>query len=289
MDTSGTRVTVGATGTVFTSDTVIYANWYAETYTITYNLDNGTMAVANPSSYTVETPTFTLNKPTRTGYIFAGWSWTEDYSTKMDTTVTIAKGSTGNKNYTANWEAGGGDFVGDYDYSLSCGARGACGKALMPDGKVWMTENLNYNVDSSWCYDKDPANCAKYGRLYTWDAAKTACPTGWRLPTRQEWQTLVDSAGGNSNAGSKLKSSSGWNNNGGFSSTDEYGFSALPGGYRRYSGTNFSGGDYGFWWTATELDALDAYYRDMCYGYDDVVENFKDKGNGFSVRCVEGD
>ncbi|MBP5582353.1 MAG: InlB B-repeat-containing protein, partial [Bacteroidales bacterium] len=77
-----------------------YAKWTPITYTITYNLAGG--AQANPkTSYTVETSTFTLVNPTRTGYTFAGW--TGSNGTTAQTSVSIAKGSTGDKTYTANW------------------------------------------------------------------------------------------------------------------------------------------------------------------------------------------
>ena len=98
----GTMVTAGAEGTVFKADTVIYARWTLTNYTITYNLDSGTVATpANPTSYTIATATFKLKNPTRTGYTFTGW--TGSNGTTKDTSVSIAKGSTGDKAYTANW------------------------------------------------------------------------------------------------------------------------------------------------------------------------------------------
>jgi len=79
----------------------LYAQWTPITYTITYNLDGGSVATANPATYTVETATITLNNPTREGYTFAGWTGTGlDAATE---TVTIAKGSGGNRSYTATW------------------------------------------------------------------------------------------------------------------------------------------------------------------------------------------
>jgi len=149
----------------------------------------------------------------------------------------------------------------------------------------WMKKNLDVETDEgSWCYDGDPANCDKYGRLYTWEAAKAACQlVGMRLPTRAEWNDLVDAIGAAS-AGKKLKSRSGWDNNG--NGTDEYGFSALPGGYRRSDG-GFSGAGGGGWWTATEYDGRNAYYRFMIYDYDGVGEEIDYKVFGYSVRCVK--
>ncbi|MFC1660514.1 FISUMP domain-containing protein [Gemmatimonadota bacterium] len=62
-------------------------------------------------------------------------------------------------------------------------------------GQVWMTENLDIKVDGSRCYGDDENNCKKYGRLYTWDAAVSACPPGWRMPSFDDWQAVFDSVG----------------------------------------------------------------------------------------------
>ena len=78
------------------------AHWTPITYNISYDLDGGSVATPNPDTYTIETPEFTLNTPTREGYTFAGWTGTGlDAATQ---TVTIAQGSTGHRSYTANWE-----------------------------------------------------------------------------------------------------------------------------------------------------------------------------------------
>jgi uncharacterized protein (TIGR02145 family) len=163
-------------------------------------------------------------------------------------------------------------------------------------GKKWMAENMNFETPSdSWCYYNNAANCTNYGRLYTWNTAMTVCPSGWHLPTREEWGDLAIAAGGTGTygatgtAGKALKSTTGWNYNGnGIDSygTDSYGFKALPGG-DRYSGGSFNGvGDYGRWWTATENNASGAYGRGMNYNYGSVVENTYGKEYGLSVRCV---
>ena len=78
----------------------IYPQWTPNNYTISYNLDGGTVS-GNPTSYNVETPTITLKNPTKPGFTFKGW--TGSNGTSVQTSVTIAKGSTGNKSYTANW------------------------------------------------------------------------------------------------------------------------------------------------------------------------------------------
>jgi len=85
-----------------TGDKSYNANWSVINYSITYDLDGGTVSTANKTSYTVETESFTLKNPTKSGYKFLGW--TGSNGTTKQTSVSIAKGSTGNKSYTANWE-----------------------------------------------------------------------------------------------------------------------------------------------------------------------------------------
>jgi uncharacterized protein (TIGR02145 family) len=176
-------------------------------------------------------------------------------------------------------------------------------KTVVIGGKTWMAENINIKAGNSWCYDNKESNCNKYGRLYTWNAAKTACPSGWHLPTVQEWDNLSQAAGGVrksekidglwdvfhwDGAGKHLKASSGWSDYQGASGngTDDFGFSALPGGYRYTDGDFDDAGYSGDWWTATEYDASDAYRRIMNYSNDYVTEDNNNKEYGFSVRCV---
>ncbi len=79
----------------------LYAVWKQGTYTITYNYNGGTVATANPADYNVESNDITLSEPTKSGYTFIGW--TGSNGTTPATPLTIAKGSTGNRTYTANW------------------------------------------------------------------------------------------------------------------------------------------------------------------------------------------
>jgi uncharacterized protein (TIGR02145 family) len=179
--------------------------------------------------------------------------------------------------------SGGGDGVG----SNTCGKDGTAGscKTVSIGGQTWMAENLNLQTADSWCYENSAANCAKYGRLYTWNAAKKACQlVGMRLPSREEWDALIDVAGGNETAGRKLKSTSGWNDNG--NGTNETGFSALPDGYRRFTGWFDLVGEFGLWWTDEEFIGS-AYYRSMTYGDDRVDETNRDKADGLSARCLQ--
>jgi uncharacterized protein (TIGR02145 family) len=160
-------------------------------------------------------------------------------------------------------------------------------KTVKIGNQTWMAENLAYNAPGSKCYNNDPANGQKYGRLYNWETAMKACPKGWHIPSDAEWTTLTDFVGGKEIAGTKLKSTSGWNSNG--NGTDEYGFSALPGG-NGYSTSSFSSvGDRGIWWSATESNAAYAYSQYMRYSDADVGSYGYgyDKTYFFSVRCVK--
>jgi len=163
--------------------------------------------------------------------------------------------------------------------------------------QTWMAENLSYDASGSICYDKKPANCQKYGRLYDWETAKgyfKVCPSGWHLPSDGEWQTLVDFAGGNT-AGKKLKAKSGWYKNG--NGTDSFGFSALPGGIGDIANRFNDVGTTGNWWTATEDNASSTYSWSMGYYAADVNRhsyytadvgryNFL-KFSFFSIRCIQ--
>ena len=106
--TSGAQVVAGGNAAAFSpvynsnaTTKTMYAIWNAINYPITYDLDGGTVSPANPTSYTIETETFTLTNPTRDGYTFVGW--TGSNGTTPELSVTIASGSTGSKSYTANW------------------------------------------------------------------------------------------------------------------------------------------------------------------------------------------
>lgn len=145
--------------------------------------------------------------------------------------------------------------------------------------QVWMAENFAYKPHSGnyWAY----RNVAEYGYLYDWQTARNVCPTGWHLPSDAEWTQLTDFVG--SNPGTKLKAKSGWSNNS--NGTDDYGFSALPGGFRS-SGLFGSVGSYGYWWSSTERDATNAWRRYMGYDLGYVDRSTINKSYGYSVRCV---
>jgi uncharacterized protein (TIGR02145 family) len=119
--------------------------------------------------------------------------------------------------------------------------------------------------------------------LYNWNTARNACTKGWHLPSDAEWTALNNFVG--SSAGKKLKATSGWNSNG--NGTDEFGFSALPGGNGGPGGNFLNVGDDGRWWSATKYNANYAYDRDMFYLNGNIGRNGYGKDYLFSVRCLQ--
>ena len=150
--------------------------------------------------------------------------------------------------------------------------------------QVWMAENSNYETENSYCYDDDPANCEKYGRLYTWDAALNACPSGWHLPTAEEFATLISNVGGEEGAAIMLKSTTGWYEDG--YGVDKYGFNVLPAGYRSNLGRFDIAGKYAYFWSATEDDEDNAYLLYLRYGSELAYLGNLIKYDAYSVRCL---
>jgi uncharacterized protein (TIGR02145 family) len=158
--------------------------------------------------------------------------------------------------------------------------------------QIWMAENLNFPAPGSKCYGNDENNCYRYGRYYDWATAKKACPAGWHLPSDDEWTKLENAVSGlisgAETAGTRLKSSEGWNSKDGVpAGTDQYRFSALPGG-NGYGDSFENAGESGYWWTATEQsnNANYAWYRKMSHDDESVNRNSYEKAPLFSVRCV---
>lgn len=179
--------------------------------------------------------------------------------------------------------------------------------------EVWMAENLNLVTENSWCGGgnvKIEGDCSVYGRLYTWAAVlgkteeecgygnecglsssniRGVCPKGWHLPSKAEFESLIDAVGGKIFAGKMLKSAGGWNEYGGGSGdgTDSYLFSALPAGYKNFNGNFYSEGNGAYFWSSAEYDGNGAYLMAMYYNYERAYLYNERKSNGFSVRCLK--
>jgi len=194
-------------------------------------------------------------------------------------------------------------------------------KTVIIGTKVWMAENLkvtkfNDNTDitlasdaTAWIgltgpgycwYNNDPDfNKPVYGALYNWWAANSAniCPTGWHVPTDEEFNALEVSLGlatadvdiwgwRGTDHGAKMKNATGWN--AGENGTNTSGFSALPGGYRFHSDGLFNGQNtLGYFWTATEHDADRGWYRRLDGNNNAVYKASTVKKAGKSIRCVK--
>jgi uncharacterized protein (TIGR02145 family) len=189
-------------------------------------------------------------------------------------------------------------------------------KEVVIGSQVWMSENLNVdkfrngdpiphvetdeewvkageNGEPAWCYyNNNPDNGDRYGKLYNWYAVNDSrglAPEGWKIPSNEDWTRLTDFLGGESVAGMKMKSTEFWadtdegeSGNG----TNESGFSGLPGGVRFGSGSFFGIGYGGGWWSSTEGDTGNAWYRPLSYDDGDGDRSYNGKPGGFSVRCL---
>lgn len=185
-------------------------------------------------------------------------------------------------------------------------------KTVIIGTQEWTAENLkttNYNDETAipkvtfyrtwinttsgaYCaYENKESNVDTYGYLYNWYAVNSGklAPTGWRVPTDEDWDKLMDFVGGESNAGTKLKSKSGWNdfNMVSGNGTDDYGFNALPGGSRFHYDGFFDGlGLYGNWWSSTESNADPAGHLFTGYQLTGAYRGRRSQSCGFSVRLV---
>ena len=133
-----------------------------------------------------------------------------------------------------------------------------------------------------------------YGKLYNWYAVETSklCPTGWHVPTNEEWTVLTDYLGRNGHSGTEgtaLKATSGWYIGGWFSGengTDDYGWLGLPGGYRGTNGVFDAIGYLGNWWSSSQANAYDAWSRYLVGNDVSVYGLQHSEGSGYSVRCL---
>lgn len=195
-----------------------------------------------------------------------------------------------------------------------------CGSSTDMDGNVyptvsigtqcWSQKNLNVSkyrngdtipqvtdqsqwdslTTGAWCYNyNDPNNEGTFGKLYNWYAVndpRGLAPTGWHVPSDGEWTTLTTFLGGLDIAGGKMKATSLWQSPN-VGATNSSGFTGLPGGNRSTIGPFPSIGVNGLWWSSTELNSTDAWYRYLYYNNTLVYQVTLGKKAGFSVRCIK--
>jgi len=152
-------------------------------------------------------------------------------------------------------------------------------EAVLVGEQIWLQRNLNSNTSGAACYNNDTLNCSAFGKLFDFETAKTACPSGYYLPTDAEWTALADFAGGSSAAGGKFKSI-------GFDGTDNYGFSALPGGFNT-QGTLSGINDVGYWWSASESGVESVFARQATRKDGVLSKSNMARNSLLSVRCVK--
>lgn len=154
------------------------------------------------------------------------------------------------------------------------------------------TVNGNPNVEkAAWCYNNNIAgNNTIHGKLYNWHAVKTGklAPTGWHVPTKIEWETLINYLGGSSVAGGKMKTTTLWNSPN-IGASNSSGFSADPCGYRDNHG-NFGGiGYFSGWWSSTQSTnntnwAWNYYLENIS---SNVITDEGSKTPGLAIRCIK--
>jgi uncharacterized protein (TIGR02145 family) len=178
--------------------------------------------------------------------------------------------------------------------------------------QVWMTQNLNVvkfrngdpipeaktaaewetagnNGQPAWCfYENKPANGVKYGKLYNWYAVydpRGLAPSGFHVPSDDEWTTLINYLGGEKIAGKKMKSKSNWFDSGNGSNSS--GFLGLPGGSRNTQNKFIGIGFYGSYWCSNEVDdANRAWSLGLSHDSDGTMLDYRSLEDGLSVRCL---
>jgi len=150
------------------------------------------------------------------------------------------------------------------------------------NGSEWTSASYGAWVE----YQNSASNGATYGKLYNWyavDDARGLCPSGWHVPTDDEFTVLTDILGGTQYAGEAMKSSP--TDSPAWDGTNTSGFSGLAGGYRNYVGDFHNGGDHGYFWSASAY-GTGAWVRGLYGGSTEVGRGLNSRRYGFSVRCV---
>ena len=210
----------------------------------------------------------------------------------------LLKVRVGGSDYLCKWEEPNTVEIGGREY-----------RTVKIGNQEWLAENLDYkwtgldigpsgtpSAQAAWYYNNDEstygANGNKYGLLYNWWAvnylsnhlSELMVPEGWHVPSKDEIQTLISSAGGSSIAGKKLKSTTGWSSGG--NGTDDYGFSLVPSSNRDSGGSFGIAGDDGSLWTSTEYNNIAAYYLRCSYYTNETQLGDIRKNTAFSIRLV---
>ena len=219
-----------------------------------------------PASSSSETPVTSSETPTQS-------------SSSVEPPSSSSKDEPVSSSSVAAWTCGDSTITrGDREYAT-----------VLINEQCWLKENLQYEPSSgsTLCYGGVAANCEIYGRLYDYEAANLACPTGWRLPTKTELEDLADYSGADMyDAGAHFKAKSGWTGENG---DDLLGFTALPSGKCDEEQTCSKIGTSGYWWTSTEKTKNASHYALYLNGDGSsfTAANIMDNDQYISVRCVK--
>ena len=140
--------------------------------------------------------------------------------------------------------------------------------------REWFSSNLNYEMDGSFCYKNYREYCGVYGRLYSWDAAMEACPTGWHLTTDEEWQQLADHFGGTKSAASAMKEGG------------ESGLNVIMAGFGEQNETYIDVGVNAYFWNISDVNSTTPGLITFHNGEDYISNNSINATHRNSVRCV---
>ena len=258
-------------------------------YTVTFYA-NGGIGSPPPAQTVLSGLNLSITLPSgeglsRTGYTFDRWCTTPSgmgtyYDAGDEYTPSLSM------SFYARWTENS-DTQPSSDSTFVDSRDGKRYKKVTIGTQTWMAENLNFAADGSKCYGNNESNCTQYGRLYNWSTAMVACPGGWHLPSNEEWTALTDFVGGAATAGTKLKARDGWNEDG--NGTNDFGWSALPGGSGGEDGRFYGACDDGNWWSATEGGGIIDWRRIMLYRIESWSGSNSYKSNLYSVRCVMDD
>ncbi len=264
------------------------------------------------------------------GYRFVNWTGdTKFIKNAIEANTTLSMPEQG-ITLTANFVTDGGD-------NTVIDADGNKYTIVVIGTQTWIVENLkttkyndgteisNITVNSLWqrsrstgayCWYSNDESTYKdaYGAIYNWYAVETGklCPTGWRVPSDEDWNVLVNfvvskgypntkEIGGAGNALKSCRQDKSplggdcatsihprWTMNSTIHGVDKFGFSALPGGIRKDNGTFENIGTHGYWWSSTEKSAMNAWYRILYNSAGNISQGSGFfKGYGFSVRCIK--
>jgi uncharacterized protein (TIGR02145 family) len=152
----------------------------------------------------------------------------------------------------------------------------------------------NLTLPAYCWYNNDSSHAEEFGALYNYYTIETGklCPNGWHVPTDEDWIALESHLDGAAVAGGAMKEMGldHWKTPN-TQASNESGFTALPGGYRSYTGTFNLIRINGYWWSSSERSWYGStntvIYRNLKYDGPDVYRHVAEKANGFSVRCVK--